>query len=279
MWDAITNEAEDDLNPSLSIEYYGRYRAPMTTPTVKRCRRVSIPDDPEFVRALNEAVALLTSADVWQESEGSLTAQQCAILMAEMWNGYRQDVDCEVGSMIVGSIVAVATEFIPAQMLVCDGSLRFTSEYPELAAAISRGLWETTEIVNGEASPVTFRVPDLRDRFVMGVNVDNNDPLEVGGEAQVTLTVNQMPTHTHIADAHTHTQAAHQHSFTGNANSGTTPTGTGQTRLAGAASLTSIATPIINSATVTLQNTGGGQAHNNLPPFMRLFYCIVAKPQ
>ena len=56
-----------------------------------------------------------------------------------------------------------------------------------LISAIPTG-WVLCDGTNG--------TPDLRDRFIMGATSDSNVG-EIGGENEVTLTVEQMPAHTH----------------------------------------------------------------------------------
>lgn len=47
---------------------------------------------------------------------------------------------------------------------------------------------------------------------------DADHPVDsTGGEEEVTLTVDQMPVHTHLQNAHTHTQNTHSHTVNGGA--------------------------------------------------------------
>lgn len=130
----------------------------------------------------------------------------------------------------------------------------------------------------------------LQDRFLLGAS-SSYTAGGTGGEATHTLTKDEMPSHTHTQNSHTHTQNAHSHmpqsgrafvtqnsSYTSNigengVSSGSTyrvPTINSNDNWYGS-EYTANTTATNQSTTATNQNTGGGQAHNNMPPYLSVY--------
>lgn len=130
-----------------------------------------------------------------------------------------------------GTIVAYGGTSAPAGWLLCDG--RSIGGNSALAGVLGRA-----------------QVPDLRDRFVLGAGTRARHA--TGGEASVTLTVEQLPAHTHeYIDPTTGGYKGLAHDGSGS---------TAEYAHEGPKGITSA--------------TGGGQAHNNMPPFYVLTYII-----
>ena len=140
----------------------------------------------------------------------------------------------------------------------------------------------------------TNNTPDLRDRFIVGAG-SVYTPGNTGGEAGVTLTSAQIPTHTHtatIADAGSHTHTAtstvtdpgHTHTYNGGnlkgclndspaddyANSG----GTTNSAVTGITVATTISSSGTHNHTVTIDGSGGGLSHENRPPYYALAFIM-----
>lgn len=135
------------------------------------------------------------------------------------------------------------------------------------------------------------------DKFILAAG-DNYSVGDVGGEASVTLASTQIPSHSHAvtvasAGAHTHTRGTMEikGTFDGNTDDGTTgltgafyQTGTSFNGSNGSngggiigfqASKSWTGSTSSNGShthTITIDSTGGGEAHNNMPPY-EVAYC------
>ena len=195
-----------------------------------------------------------------------------------------------------GQIFAYVGSTAPNGYLLCDGSIFSRSEYPDLFSVIG------TTYNGGGVSQSDFRVPLLSSRVPVGISsseVEFDILGESGGEKAVTLTTNQIPSHTHeqlshnhFQNPHNHTQVSHSHSVNqqfypsgweaGGYGTGFYGSFRGRIIVQGGTNYgTDGRTPGIQNATATNQsttavnqNTGGGQPHNNLQPYVVVQYII-----
>ena len=95
-----------------------------------------------------------------------------------------------------GIIMPFAGTVSPHGCLFCDGSAVSRTTYSSLFAVIG------TTYGEGDGS-TTFNIPDISGRVVIGVS--NSHALgTTGGSETVTLTTDQLPSHTHVVPQHGH---------------------------------------------------------------------------
>lgn len=170
------------------------------------------------------------------------------------------NVTASPGTMVpTGMVLPFAGTSVPAGYLECDGSAVSRTTYSALFAVIG-----TTWGV-GDGS-TTFNIPNMERRTAIGRNGTATDgPANTvgstGGAQTVTLTVAQMPTHTHTVTDPGHTHLGQvggtgADNFAGTAAYGASGgTGYGYTQL-----------HTTNSTGISLANNGSGSAHPNMPP-------------
>jgi microcystin-dependent protein len=152
----------------------------------------------------------------------------------------------------VGEIRMFAGNFAPAGWMFCEGQLLPISEYEMLFNLIG-----TTYGGDGQS---TFALPDLRGRVPM--HLGNGFTLaETGGVETVTLTVSQMP--------------AHSHPFLATSSLGS-DSGPLNDVLAESTTLTQFtnANATIAMAPGTCTSTGGSQPHDNFQPYLCVDFII-----
>jgi len=259
-------------------------------PSSNREYIISLPDDELWQADFFGAILPLISTESW-ELHGALTPDE----MSEYWlNLLIPQIHNLRIAMPVGSILAYASNIVPEGYLLCNGGTHLIADYPELAALVGNSY--------GGNGTTTFGVPDLTGKFVMMFSAGHGFAT-TGGNDFHTLTVAELPVHTHTQnshnhtqsshnhtqDSHNHTQNAHAHIFTafnatpGSGSSGAAA-GTRATIDSPTATATNIAATATNqaqtavnvAATATNQNTGSGNGHNNLPPYLVLSYVIKA---
>lgn len=152
----------------------------------------------------------------------------------------------------VGEIRMFAGNFAPAGWMFCEGQLLPISEYETLFNLIG-----TTYGGDGQS---TFGLPDLRGRVPL--HQGNGFTLaETGGVEEVTLTVSQIPVHTHPVLSST--AVGNQILPSGNV-------------LAASFNVT----PYINDTTdanmnpLAVSSAGGNQPHNNFQPYLCVDFII-----
>jgi microcystin-dependent protein len=160
-----------------------------------------------------------------------------------------------MGQPYIGEIRMFAGNFAPVGWAFCQGQLLPISEYDTLFNLIG-----TTYGGDGQS---TFALPNLASRVPMhtGASAGSNYVIgQLAGEEQVTLTVNQIPAHSHVPQANS------------GAGSQTSPA---NNVWAGSTSLPySGNAPTAGMAPQAIGLDGGSQPHDNMIPFVAINFII-----
>lgn len=218
----------------------------------------------------------------------------------------------------VGTIMIYSGTTVPTGYMIADGSSLSRTDYPEL--------YKVLGTTYGSADSTHFNLPNLSGRTVVGLSTSDNDFKtlgQTGGEKNVTLTVSQLPSHTHTftgsASQTGDESNTHYHTFTGTTDSssvigsfstlitsdgvlasGVFSKGSFSATLAKPSTGTDLGvvtysfnskhTHTFTGTTVsttththtvtpsgTNSQTGGGSSHNNMQPYIAMYYIIKVK--
>ncbi len=140
--------------------------------------------------------------------------------------------------------------------LKCDGRAISREFYSQLFDTIG------TSFGSGDGS-TTFNLPDCRGRVLgvlgQGSGLTNRTIGNLVGAETHTLTISEMPSHNHSI-----TDPGHTHSYINNTNNQNTDNAFASETAADDADLSK--TTGSSTTGITINNTGGGDAHNNMQP-------------
>lgn len=234
---------------------------------------VQWPDSPIWRIILRGLLTNPSLVDFWDAATGNVA--QVLRDFEPFLNFTLNELECNAMSIPVGTIWEFAGSTLPDKFLWADGSKVLVADYPDLYGVIG------DTFANGFFTPgVDFYLPRRSGRVSVGVDAGQSEFAalgQTGGEKTHTLTVAQMPSHTHIQNSHNHAQNAHQHTIPRDTVSGGSGVGFSSPGLADVTFLLGSTTATNQPATATNQNTGEGQPHNNLQPYLALNFIIRAK--
>lgn len=158
----------------------------------------------------------------------------------------------------IGEIRLFAGNFAPRDWALCQGQI--------LSIAENEVLFQLIGTTYGGDGQQTFALPDLRGRLPVhqgqGPGLSGRTIGELGGTESVTLTVAQMPAHSHLLFA---SGAAANSGSPAGALLAATPVN----------SYDSTGAPAATMAGASITNSGGTQPHENMGPSLTLNYIIA----
>ncbi|HWJ81683.1 MAG TPA: tail fiber protein [Nocardioides sp.] len=152
----------------------------------------------------------------------------------------------------LGEIRLMSFSFAPQGWALCNGQF--------LPINQNQGLFSLLGTTFGGNGQTNFALPNFRGRVPIHVGSGHNLG-EAAGQTAHTITVSEMPTHTHAVQASSHA--------TGGSAS---PSGR---YLGGANNAYRSGAPTTTLAPSTVSNVGGSQAHVNMQPYLVISFCIA----
>ena len=157
----------------------------------------------------------------------------------------------------LAEIRMVGFNFAPRGWAFCDGQI--------LPINQNQSLYSLLGTTYGGDGMVSFALPDLRSRTPLHIDGDVYTLGQKSGTETVSLTAAQIPDHRHLVQASS--QVGNTRSPMHALLAAEVPPDAAYTE-PGSGSRT-----VLRSGTVT--NAGGGQAHNNMQPFIAVHFCVA----
>ena len=163
----------------------------------------------------------------------------------------------------LGEIRPTAFNFAPVGWALCQGQILPISQFSALFSLLGTNF--------GGNGSTNFALPDLRGRVGVGlgsgIGLSSYVIGESGGEESVSLTLNQIPLHNHLASANANPggNTSPQSSIWTQVNDG----------LGSSYNVYAAPPPNVTMPPTTLSPTGGSQPLNILQPYLPLNYIIA----
>ena len=177
-----------------------------------------------------------------QSKQVNTVGNQLAFLMRKTWNT----------PVPVGTVVQYVGLVAPTGWFFCDGEIYDATQYSDLFGVIGTAY--------GDDGEGTFAVPNFAGRVPVGKGVNDETTYNMGdvnGERTHTLTIDEMPSHNHTLTRRSNSD-----------NGAYDPSDDHQDESS------AITSNRADLGTFTTNNTGGGQAHNNMQPYVVVQYII-----
>ena len=179
----------------------------------------------------------------------------------------------------LGQILLVGFNFNPRGYANCDGQL--------MQIASNSALFSLLGTIYGGDGRTTFALPDLRGRVPIhvgqGPGLPNFRQGQKGGAVTETLDLNELPAHTHsqpdISGATGRMRATANPPSTDNAMGNTLAMVPGYSSDAPSVDMAPNTVSIDTISLEPTNATGGGNAHNNMQPYLTMRYVIAIQGQ
>lgn len=230
-----------------------RWLTPDSAPASKICRRVFIPNSVDWLAivagCLNELIYEYNF-----EQHGTATPAETAAIFAEMFDTFSLDGDCRM----IGEIITYAGPNPPPEpgWLVCDGAHVSNVDYP--------ALYDVIGLTYGGSGPTDFYLPQLGARSPIGGIPPALPVGNMGGEVFHTITIAELPPHTHVDAGHTHGEIT-----------ATPSIGAAITGVPVPSAVPGIGTTSIGTA--SLSTVGGGEQFLMYHPYCTIMFYIKAE--
>lgn len=153
----------------------------------------------------------------------------------------------------------VGFNFAPRGWAFCDGQI--------LPINQNQSLYSLLGTTYGGDGRTSFALPDLRGRTPIHVGDNGGGTFhregQKSGEETHTLSVSEMPHHDHIMQA------------SGDNADAVSASGAVLARTTAADIYRTTVDNLVNPGTGTIHSVGGGQAHNNMQPYLAVNFCIA----
>ncbi|MEO0338719.1 MAG: tail fiber protein [Bacteroidota bacterium] len=161
----------------------------------------------------------------------------------------------------LGGIGLAGFNFAPRGWALCEGQI--------LPINQNQSLYSLLGTTYGGDGRTSFALPDLRGRVPISPDGNAIKSGSKGGAEMVTLTTAEIPSHNHTfnaTNAQTQVKVAANNSF-----EAVIPDGDGANNFA---KIYLSSNQTTNLGSDTISNSGGGQGHNNMQPWIAITYCI-----
>ena len=181
----------------------------------------------------------------------------------------------------LGQIIMFGGNFAPRGWALCQGQL--------LPINTNQSLYSLLGTMYGGDGRTTFALPDFRGRVPLHFGTLQHASTAPtftqgarSGEEKHTLTMDEMPTHTHIASARVHGDFEFNCSSSpGTQNDpesawlGATAAGDNLYSTPGSSTVLMAPKTFELGAQIVVDNTGGSQSHENMMPYQVVNFCIA----